>query len=152
MSTDKMQKNAVSISEEICRRLEKRLATLGMTREKLAADAGVSSRVVYKILQANARVRLSTLGKIAKALHCSVDYLVHGATFDIANETNDVVRDSADTFMYQPATGKPVCRYHTLESAVRIIADVFEMTERQVREEVLMAVMRIKNQKEGGAE
>lgn len=61
-----------------CRRLQDETTRHGFTRQELAERAGVSARVVYKVMQGNARLRMDIVGKLANALGMDPMYVLHG--------------------------------------------------------------------------
>jgi len=119
------------------------MAERGITQVELAKKTGLSYRALHDIIKGVSSPRESTLGKLANGLGITLDALLshdgNGATVET------VARDGC---IYPVANARPPRMCRTLESAVRIISDAFEMSERDVREQLLAAVVRFKNDEE----
>ena|GEM_PF-6088547 len=136
-SREKMQKNSVPVSEVMAARIRRRLAELGMSRADLAAAAGVSDRLVYKTMQANAVVRATSIGKIAKTLDCDLEYLL-GET-DHLHDSGRVVRERAETYASENAEPEP---FSTVVKAIRFLAEQFGVDAPGLRMCLLEYVMK----------
>jgi len=117
------------------------MAERGITRVELAKRSGVSYRSLHDILKGVSVPRDSTLGKLASGLGITLDALLAND----AGPAESVVREGCT---YPDAQSRPPRMCGTLEAAVRIISDAFEMSERDVREQLLGAVVRYKNDEE----
>lgn len=82
--------NAEVRDRGVCERIKAEAARQQLTTAELAARADVSTRVVYKVNHALANLRPATVGKFAKALGVTTEWLLHGT--EPKRETQDATR------------------------------------------------------------
>lgn len=75
----------------IGKRIKKMRMVRNMTREKLAAESGVSVTFIYEIEVGKKSFSVDTLVNLAGALDVAADYILYGDKNDIqADETDEV--------------------------------------------------------------
>jgi transcriptional regulator with XRE-family HTH domain len=132
-------------SQDVCARIRRLAMEKGIGRTELAARAGVSGVLVYKVMHGKANLRDATIGKFAKALVVSIDdlmFLRDGVKVDGAmSESRASVRSSTAPGMVKDGVAYPtreerlairIPEEHNVRSAVRCIAEQLDIPEERV--------------------
>jgi len=138
MSTPKVQQNADFSKAAICARIRHMAAKKEISQADLARRSGLSYRLVHKVMHENANLRDRTIAKLAKAL--DVDYEDLVGRDDRYPETRScgmVIRESARA--EQPKS---------VEDAIRVLADQFEVNMASLRKVILDHVVRSKEEQQ----
>jgi len=134
-----MRPNSFFITELICTRINERMGVLGLTRDAVGKKAGISTRAVYKILQGEATVRVTTLAAVAHALQVSLAWLTGDAEDPLRYPESQsepmILRDNEAGF------GDGSAKI-TLRQAVSVIAKQLEIDQADVLEAVMNLVKR----------
>ena len=124
---------------EICRRIRRLAAEKALGRAKLAHLADVSGVLVYRVMRGQARLRDSTVGKFAKALDTSAEYLLTGEAPDAPPSTAPHIAQGAAPYGDMPST---------VADAIALLAEQFGVPPGRLRDEIFSAVARLKEQRD----
>ncbi|MYB02012.1 helix-turn-helix transcriptional regulator [Candidatus Poribacteria bacterium] len=111
-----MSKFSENLQSQFGENLKRRREELGVSREELATDTGISYNSIYKYEKNISFPRISVMLKLAKSLKCTIDYLLGKSESQDSEELFD------DPRMFEMAKGI----LNLSESRISSIRDFYE--------------------------
>ena len=111
-----MSKFSENLQSQFGENLKRRREELGVSREELATDTGISYNSIYKYEKNISFPRISVMLKLAKSLKCTIDYLLGKSGSQDSEELFD------DPRMFEMAKGI----LNLSESRISSIRDFYE--------------------------
>ena len=143
MSTADKKNNAESCA--ICDRIKQTTYERGMTQTDLARESGVSYRTINSIFRQEKNPSEGTVARVARSLHISTDYLLHGSKAALGEYSVD---EKVDVNVSEEELVKQVSRYSELlqsETGVRrqrialnmmeLLSSLIKRSDKDVRKE-----------------
>lgn len=130
-----MQVENAQFFTEVCSRIRALAANKGLSNIDIANRGDIAYRTVYQVMQGNARLRGKSIGRFARVLGTTAEYLLGETPDPAGGET--VVKESAVVWHADAPRGP--C---ALKDAVRTIAQACNVGETDVYEKIIEMLVR----------